>query len=293
MDRAITQIPNFLYRRTGKARRLPSHGCTGSAGSRTDRVQPRRLSCRFMLATPSSGGSISGCVRQLGDSRLAGRGQWHRCTTRRGRAGTQHRSLAGARSLVIELPWLIRCEVVTRAPAETDLEAMPSSRPCWRSANGLRAVTPGGHRGFLIALAVATPVHGGGARSPHRAGAHHVRRRGDDGAVPAAEAAGGARATCWPGCWWGRTSPVPLVRRRGGGARALRAGRDPADVFAGPRVQPPQAGPGGADRRHRGGHRVQPDGLARLPGRARLRLDRATRACSAAPRSPSPARRSS
>ena len=47
------------------------------------------------------------------------------------------------------------------------------------------------------------------------------------------------------------------------------------------------------DRRRRRGHPVQPDDLARLPGRARLRLDAATRACSAAPRSRSPAPRSS
>ena len=39
-----------------------------------------------------------------------------------------------------------------------------------------------------------------------------------------------------------------------------------------------------ADRRRRGGHRMQPDGLARLPGRARVRLDALRERCSAARR---------
>ena len=47
--------------------------------------------------------------------------------------------------------------------------------------------------------------------------------------------------------------PIPLFADEAAGPPAVRAGRDPADVLAGPGVQPAQAGAGRAHRR--GGRR--------------------------------------
>ena len=100
-----------------------------------------------------------------------------------------------------------------------------------------------------------------------------MRRRRHDGAVPAAEAAGGARLPA--GRDAGRVAPSgPAVRRRRGGSRSLRAGHRPLDVLAGARVQPPQADSDRTDGRRRRGDRMQPDAGRWLPDRARDRLDR-------------------
>src|SRR3954449_13080231 len=114
-------------------------------------------------------------------------------------------------------------------------------------------------------------LFGADRRDAHQPRSHSGNRRRRHRAVPAAPAAGGARL---PGGGDDRgAAPAGAgVRGRRGGPSDLRAGGGPADVLAGARPQPAPAAPGDPDGRAGGGHRVQPDDRARLPGGPGLRL---------------------